>query len=50
MTHLHQKRFNELQAQAGEIATTQQTKHSEYSGSYKEGKRLGATTLISTRY
>jgi len=35
MTRLHQKRFDELQEQAAEIAATQQSKHSEYIGSYK---------------
>jgi hypothetical protein len=36
MTRLHQKRFDELQAQAVDIAATQISKHSEYTGSYKE--------------
>lgn len=49
MTRLHQKRFDELQAQATEIAATQQSKRSEYSGSYKEVDRerlLGWTVKV----
>lgn len=47
MTRLHQKRFDELQAQATDIAATQQSKHSEYTGSYKEidAERLLAWTV-----
>ena len=49
MTRRHQKRFDELHAQAAEIATTQQSKHSEFSGSYKEVDRerlLGWTVKV----
>lgn len=49
MTRLHQKRFDELQIQAAEIAATEQSKYSEYSGSYKEVDRerlLGWTVKV----
>lgn len=51
MAHLHQKRFDELDAQAGEIAATQQSKRSEYRGSYKEVDRerlLGWTVKVKS--
>lgn len=49
MTRLHQKRFDELHAQVDEIATTQQSKHSEHFGAYKEvdrGLLLGWTVKV----
>ena len=47
MTHRHQKRFDELVAHATEIASTQQSKYSEYSGVYNEvdSERLLAWTV-----
>lgn len=51
MTRLHQKRFDELQAQAAEIAATQQSKRSEYRGSYQEvdsERLLGWTVKVKS--
>ena len=47
MTRLHQKRFDELQAQAAEIAATQRSEHSQFSGSYKvvDSERLLGWTV-----
>ena len=39
MSRLHQKRFDELQAQAAKIAATEQSKYSEFSRHYKEVDR-----------